>query len=260
MELQPIEHQTQRILTTAQIAAAYGTDERRISENFNRNKERYTSGKHYFLLEGHNLKAFGDHYANCVSVERASKLYLWTEKGALMHAKSLNTDKAWEIYEWLVDDYYRPTRQELAHTPSTTLRKRALVNETRVPDRLFATPVELSREITYWERIINETLDNGSSLENSVGQHWSRYARTVLRIPDEARRKYNHVCPNGRTVQAWAYPIEYLPAFRRWLSEVYFPEHFPAYARYRAKRIGANLPDIKQITSGVKQLALFPVA
>ncbi|MCY9681644.1 ORF6N domain-containing protein, partial [Paenibacillus larvae] len=34
-------------------------------------------------------------------------LYLWTEKGAWMHAKSLNTDRAWEAYEMLVDEYYR---------------------------------------------------------------------------------------------------------------------------------------------------------
>lgn len=33
-------------------------------------------------------------------------LYLWTEKGAFLHAKSLNTDKAWEVYEYLVDSYF----------------------------------------------------------------------------------------------------------------------------------------------------------
>ena len=31
----------------------------------------------------------------------STKLYLWTEKGALLHAKSLNNDKAWEVYDWL---------------------------------------------------------------------------------------------------------------------------------------------------------------
>lgn len=34
-------------------------------------------------------------------------MYLWTEKGALLHAKSLNTDKAWEVYDYLVDFYFR---------------------------------------------------------------------------------------------------------------------------------------------------------
>ena len=38
---------------------------------------------------------------------RTSHLYLWTEKGALLPAKSLNTDKAWEVYDYLVDFYFR---------------------------------------------------------------------------------------------------------------------------------------------------------
>lgn len=37
----------------------------------------------------------------------AKSLYLWTEKGALLHAKSLNTDKAWQVYDYLVDFYFR---------------------------------------------------------------------------------------------------------------------------------------------------------
>lgn len=32
--------------------------------------------------------------------------YLWTEKGAFLHAKSLNTGKAWEVYDRLVDEYF----------------------------------------------------------------------------------------------------------------------------------------------------------
>ena len=39
--------------------------------------------------------------------QRSRILYLWTEKGALLHAKSLNTNKAWEAYEYLVDFYFR---------------------------------------------------------------------------------------------------------------------------------------------------------
>lgn len=38
--------------------------------------------------------------------KKATKLYLWTQKGAFLHAKSLNTDKAWEVYDHLVDSYF----------------------------------------------------------------------------------------------------------------------------------------------------------
>ena len=106
-ELIPAEYQNQRILTTSQLAESYGTDEKRISENFSRNIERYIVGKHYFFLSGEQLKEFKQAYPQiAVNLKFAPLLHLWTEKGAWLHAKSLNTDKAWEAYETLVDDYY----------------------------------------------------------------------------------------------------------------------------------------------------------
>ena len=106
-ELTVTEYRNIRVLTTQQIAEAYGTEDRRISENFNANKERYVEGKHYVRLEGQELKEFLQS-ANSV-VQNPSKvrnLYLWTEKGAFLHAKSLNTDTAWEVYDHLVDSYF----------------------------------------------------------------------------------------------------------------------------------------------------------
>lgn len=97
-----------RVLTTAQISDLYGTTARIISNNFNNNKDKYIEGKHYILIKGKELQDFLKSYQ--VGVQNQSKtrhLYLWTEKGALLHAKSLNTDKAWEVYDYLVDFYFR---------------------------------------------------------------------------------------------------------------------------------------------------------
>lgn len=104
-QLQPIEYQGQRILTTAQLAESYGTTADKISYNFNYNEARYQAGKHYFLLTGEDLRTFKE--ANREFQGSLNKLYLWTEKGAWLHAKSLSTDRAWEAYDMLVDDYYR---------------------------------------------------------------------------------------------------------------------------------------------------------
>lgn len=113
-KLQTIEVKGQRVLTTKQIAEAYGTTRKIISHNFLYNREKYIAGKHYIELSGEELKDF----KNCLEFQDSSKyahtLYLWTEKGALLHAKSLNTDKAWEVYDYLVDFYFRAnqTRQQ----------------------------------------------------------------------------------------------------------------------------------------------------
>ncbi|MEE5994309.1 MAG: ORF6N domain-containing protein [Oscillospiraceae bacterium] len=97
----------ERVLTTAQIAEMYGTDSKTIHENFRRNKERYTNGEHFYCLTGKDLKAFKNEPTNCGVVKTTNKLYLWTEKGALLHAKSLSTDKAWETYAFLLEHYFR---------------------------------------------------------------------------------------------------------------------------------------------------------
>lgn len=103
--LQITEYKDIRVLTTQQIAEAYGTDTNVITKNFNRNKDRYTEGKHYVCLEGDELKEFKTKGQIDLSL-KVNKLYLWTEKGAFLHAKSLGTDEAWEVYERLVDFYF----------------------------------------------------------------------------------------------------------------------------------------------------------
>ena len=104
-ELKITEYKDIRVLTTQQIAEAYGTGTEVITKNFNRNKERYLEGKHFICLEGNELKEFKTTGQFDLS-SRINKLYLWTEKGAFLHAKTLNTDKAWEVYDRLVDEYF----------------------------------------------------------------------------------------------------------------------------------------------------------
>nr|CRY93946.1 hypothetical protein [uncultured prokaryote] len=111
--INPIEQGEQRVLTTAQLAEYYETTTKVISDNFNNNIKRYTEGKHFYRLTGEDLKAFKNSSENFGIVDkRTPLLYLWTEKGALLHAKSLNTDKAWEVYDFLVDTYFRARKQD----------------------------------------------------------------------------------------------------------------------------------------------------
>ncbi|MFS0784751.1 ORF6N domain-containing protein [Bacillus sp. 1P06AnD] len=106
MQLQVIEQNGQRVLLTNQLAESYGTDPKIINRNFQRNSERYIEGKHFFSLTGEGLKDFKGSRQFDDSLKFSSVLYLWTEKGALLHAKSLNTDQAWAVYEKLVDSYF----------------------------------------------------------------------------------------------------------------------------------------------------------
>lgn len=127
-ELQITEYKNIRVLTTQQIAEAYGSDTRVISNNFNRNKDRYVEGKHYICLEDSEKRNFVDHHQIDDGSKKASKLYLWTEKGAFLHAKSLNTDMAWEVYDRLVDNYFEKPKA----VPMTTDQKIQLLAQGNV--------------------------------------------------------------------------------------------------------------------------------
>lgn len=104
-----IERENQRVMTTAVLAEEYGTTTEVITKNFNRNKDRYTEGKHFYCVEGEQLKEFRATGQIDFLPSNINKLYLWTEKGAFLHAKSLNTDRAWEVYDNLVESYFKKT-------------------------------------------------------------------------------------------------------------------------------------------------------
>lgn len=107
-DLVPIENEGQRILLTKQLAEFYGTVPDVITNNFNRNKEHFKLGKHYYSFEGEEKKNFLNlNKIDDGSLKFTKTLYLWTQKGALLHAKSINTDEAWDVYDELVESYFR---------------------------------------------------------------------------------------------------------------------------------------------------------
>ncbi len=69
---------------------------------------------------------------------RASHLYLWTEKGALLHAKSLNTDKACEVYDYLVDFNFRAkeTEEPVAKPEPKPERKLPMMTAVDAPENV----------------------------------------------------------------------------------------------------------------------------
>lgn len=119
-----------RVLTTQQIAEAYDTNTDTITKNFNRNKGRYTEGKHFICLKGDELREFKAN-GQIDLLPSVNTIYLWTKKGAFLHAKSLNTDTAWEVYDRLVDDYFDKQEKPMSAIEQLQLQSQAIleVNE-----------------------------------------------------------------------------------------------------------------------------------
>ena len=249
------EYSNQRILTSAQLAELYETDVLHIQQNYKNNKDRYVPGKHYFYLEGEELKRFKDSLENFDLVgKRAPSLYLWTEKGALMHAKSLGTDAAWDMYERLVDDYYRLKTKE----QESQSNQKGLLNSLWVERaQLFNKHTKLDADKFCVFR--STTLDfleldiKGCGLpekvlpDGSIGKRWCAYAREVLHLDMSLVTTYEHHYPDRRGVQpAYLYPIEWEPLFRVWFKTVYIPNHLPDYLKY----LKVSEQDIQKIMLG----------
>lgn len=127
MEIQnlvPVDYANQRVLTTAQLAKIYECNPSQISYNFNYAKEQFQEGVHYFKLTGDALREFKSHSSKIgmavspqdsqAGISRlaispfATCLYLWTYQGCVRHCKMLNTQKAWEVFNALEQNYFNP--------------------------------------------------------------------------------------------------------------------------------------------------------
>lgn len=114
--LSPITHNQIPVITTELLAQLYGTESVRIRQNHHENKVRFVEGKHFFKVVGNDLKELRvalNYSQNPVS-PKARSLILWTERGAARHAKMLETDQAWEVFEKLEDSYFNKYEKERA--------------------------------------------------------------------------------------------------------------------------------------------------
>lgn len=177
-----IESRGKRVLTSAQIAECYDTTVDCIKQNFHANRNRFIEGKHYIALTGNELREFKNKVRNPypdksdsenevriphsaevkaryqfnTQFKYAKSLYLWTEKGALLLAKSINTDKAWQVYEYLVDFYFRakenkpeiPEKKEVVPTQTKTepIKKKTSIPYMEEPIFVFKNLLALAEE------------------------------------------------------------------------------------------------------------------
>ncbi|HFO5644655.1 TPA: ORF6N domain-containing protein [Escherichia coli] len=116
--LSPVTYNQIPVITTELLARLYGTEAIRIQQNHHENKSRFIEGKHFFKAVGDelkNLRLVLNESQNEVKISPKTRtLILWTERGAGRHAKMLETDQAWEVFEKLEDSYFNQYEKERA--------------------------------------------------------------------------------------------------------------------------------------------------
>lgn len=153
-DLIPIEYRAERVLTTEQLAQAYECETVQISQNFLNNKNHFEEGKHFFKLEGDALKNLRLENIELQISPKVRCLYLWTRRGATRHSKMLGTDRAWEMFDALEENYFNPRPKAL--TPAEQMAQGLLaaqkllaekdkrIEEMR-PKEIFADAVSVSK-------------------------------------------------------------------------------------------------------------------
>ncbi|MDR3599399.1 MAG: ORF6N domain-containing protein [Desulfosporosinus sp.] len=143
----PIEYQGQRILTTKQLAEVYETEDVRIQQNFARNKDHFTEGKHYFMLKGEDLREFKANYLEDSNLKFVPELTLWTARGANRHCKILDTDKAWEQFDNLEENYFNPKPKQMTQAELTAAIAQNQVELERKANAAFEIATKASKQI-----------------------------------------------------------------------------------------------------------------
>ncbi|ELI2507045.1 ORF6N domain-containing protein [Escherichia coli] len=128
--LSPITHNQIPVITTELLAQLYGAEVKNIQNNYARNAERFIEGKHFFKVAGDalkNLRVALNYSQNLQPSLRGLQispkvrsLILWTERGAARHAKMLETDQAWEVFEKLEDCYFSQCKKNTGKQEKST--------------------------------------------------------------------------------------------------------------------------------------------
>ena len=110
-ELMQVKFNEEVVITTKMLAEVYGCDTNNISVNFKANKDKFIEGKHYYKVEGEELKNLRMSFPHLQISPKTRTLYLWTKRGASRHCKMLGTDKAWDMFDVLEENYFNSQAQ-----------------------------------------------------------------------------------------------------------------------------------------------------
>ena len=147
-----VEWNGERVITTAQLADVYGTSVDNVRVNFNNNKARFIEGKHYYLLKGEELRTFKSNVNDIYAVKpNINQIYLWTKRGASRHCKILDTEKAWEQFDCLEENYFNPHPvQSITYQyPVSPAAMESATNAGRLFERIMRRECAAPHEVAY---------------------------------------------------------------------------------------------------------------
>ncbi|MGX9133240.1 ORF6N domain-containing protein [Rummeliibacillus sp. JY-2-4R] len=95
------------VLTTKNLAKRLEVGPRSLIRGFDRRREKFIEGKHFFIVTGNDLVKVKREINDS---KRACILYLWTEEGAFLLVQFMREGRSWAEYCKNVFSYYEENR------------------------------------------------------------------------------------------------------------------------------------------------------
>ncbi len=130
-EITKIEYHGQQVVTFAMIDMVHGRPKDTAKRSFDENRGRFVSGEDYLELGRDEIRT---NLPEGVFSKYAPKAHLITKRGYLKIAKTLGDDKAWEVFDEMIERYFAADRQpvkifDLPQTFAEALRLAAQQSE-----------------------------------------------------------------------------------------------------------------------------------
>lgn len=159
----PVNFNNEIVITTKMLAEVYECEEKQIKQNFNNNKDKFEEKKHYYKLEGENLRSFKQ-YCKVENFDLVKSnvncLYLWTKRGASRHCKMLGTDKAWDMFDSLEENYFNPKVPQLSKEDKAWLEIHHANQDANVTLIVNSTVEKATKQLNdAWGKVLIRELD-----------------------------------------------------------------------------------------------------
>lgn len=231
--LNPVAHNNIPVLTTDLLASLYQTEVKNIQQNYKRNEDKFIEGKHFFKISGIELSNLRPSLRGLQISPKTRSLILWTERGAARHAKMLDTDQAWEVFEKLEDSYFSSSEQ--AALPSKT------TVDQRTPLRDAVNLLVSKKALTYSEAysVVHQRF-NVTSIEDLPLEQLSQAIEYVHKVALEgeyiSHQEEKVVTVQVKTLHALSYQVEKI-------YQIYFKHNLHEALRLLGSNIDGELCD-----------------
>ncbi|TAA51063.1 phage antirepressor KilAC domain-containing protein [Shinella sp. JR1-6] len=102
-EIHKIEYRGQQVVTFALIDKVHGRPKDTAKRSFDENRERFVAGEDFVELGRDEIRT---NLPEGVFSKYAPKAHLITKRGYLKIAKTLGDDKAWEVFDEMIERYF----------------------------------------------------------------------------------------------------------------------------------------------------------